>query len=93
MSVNYFLPILSTNNNSIRVKVCKVMFKNTLCISYQFIQSAMDKYDKKHGFCKEERRGVHGNKPKLLTETVIQSVCDHVKSYQPVESHYTQRYS
>jgi hypothetical protein len=90
MSVHYFLP-LETSENDGTVKVCKVMFKNTLCISNQFIQSALDKYDKTTGCCAEDRRGLHGNQTKLLTETVIQSVCDHVKSYQPVESHYTRK--
>lgn len=90
MSVHYFLPMQSSENDS-TVKVCKVMFKNTLCISNQFIQSAMDKYDNTTGCCAEDRRGLHGNQTRLLTETVIKSVCDHVKSYQPVESHYTRK--
>ncbi|KAF9405060.1 hypothetical protein HW555_014033, partial [Spodoptera exigua] len=89
-SVHYFLPLLLSENDS-TVKVCKLMFKNTLSVSNQFIQSAMDKYDKTTGFCEEDRRGRHGKQTKLLTETVIQSVCDHVKSFQPVESHYTRK--
>lgn len=64
------------------------MFKNTLCISNQFIQSALDKYDKTTGDCEKDLRGHHLNKNKVNTVAIIKSVCDHVNSFQPVESHF-----
>jgi hypothetical protein len=86
-SVTYTLPLDLDKSSPRSVKVCKTMFKNTLSISNQFIYSALDKYDKDTGNCLKDLRGYHENKNKINTATVIQGVCDHVKSFQPVESH------
>ncbi|CAG4947057.1 unnamed protein product [Parnassius apollo] len=67
------------------------MFKNTLSVSNQFIQSALDKYDKSTGNCEKDFRGRHNNKNKVCTAAIIKGVCDHVNSFQPVESHYTRK--
>lgn len=67
------------------------MFKNTLSVSNQFIQSALDKYDKTTGNCEKDFRGQHNNKHRVMTSAIMKGVCDHVSSFQPVESHYTRK--
>ncbi|XP_060806519.1 uncharacterized protein LOC132903184 [Amyelois transitella] len=90
-SVTYNLPVDLDKSSPRSVKVCKTMFKNTLSISNQFIMSALDKYDKTTGNCSKDLRGHHNNKTKINTAAVIQGVCDHVRSFQPVESHYIRK--
>lgn len=90
-SVNYTLPTNVKEASPKTIKVCKTMFKNTLSVSNQFIQSALDKYDKNTGSCEKDFRGHHNNKNKVCTAAIIKGVCDHVNSFQPAESHYTRK--
>lgn len=70
-SVNYTLPINLKETSSRIVKVCKTMFKNTLSVSNQFLQSALDKYDKNTGNCEKDFRGRHNNKNKVCKAAII----------------------
>ncbi|CAG5053804.1 unnamed protein product [Parnassius apollo] len=70
-SVNYTLPMNLKETSPRTVKVCKTMFKNTLSVSNQFIQSALDKYDKSTGNCEKDFRGRHNNKNKVCTAAII----------------------
>ncbi|KAF9418529.1 hypothetical protein HW555_004678 [Spodoptera exigua] len=69
--------------------VCKKTFLNTFSISEQFVYTALEKLDTTSGLIEMDQRGRHDNHRKVITEDVIKSVCDHIKSIQPVESHYT----
>lgn len=86
-SVYYYL--LSGDDE--KTKVCKTMFKNTLCVRNQLIQNGIDKYDSQTGNCSDDLRGAHPNKHKVNTDAVAKSVCDHFNSFQLVESHYTRK--
>lgn len=67
------------------------MFKNTLNVSNQFIQSDMDKCNASTGICEKEKRGDHHIKKKIIIEAIIKCVCDLVKSFCPIESHYIRK--
>lgn len=72
-----------------KLYICVAVRVYTLSVSNQFIQSALDKYDKSN--CEKDFRGRHNNKNKVCTAAIIKGVCDHVNSFQPVESHYTRK--
>lgn len=87
----FFLPLLSNIGHMEKVMVCKTMFKNTFSISNTFIQSAIDKHDKNTGICTKDMRGFHQNHPTIITATMKENVIQHVKSFAPIESHYTRK--
>ncbi|KAH9636251.1 hypothetical protein HF086_009447 [Spodoptera exigua] len=62
---------------------------NDFCPCEQFVYTALEKLDTTSGLIEMDQRGRHDNHRKVITEDVIKSVCDHIKSIQPVESHYT----
>lgn len=71
------------------IVVCKKTFLNTFSISEQFVYTALEKVDVINGLIESDKRGRHDNHRKVITEDVVRSVCDHINSIQPVESHYT----
>ncbi|CAH1635343.1 unnamed protein product [Spodoptera littoralis] len=92
-TTNYYLPVPNTDSNSFEpIKVCLKMFCATLAITDQFIRTAHEKLDIS-GVTGTDNRGKHLNHPKKIDTEMIRSVCDHVKSFQPVESHYTRKSS
>lgn len=78
----YYLP-----KNSTRVEVCKKMFLNTYAISERLVRTAWDKYDGNTAILKD-MRGKHNKHVKVITDEMVMSVCAHVNSFAPVESHY-----
>ncbi|KAJ8718900.1 hypothetical protein PYW07_016456 [Mythimna separata] len=89
----YYLPVPNADSNSFEpIKVCLKMFCATLAITDQFIRTAQEKLDIS-GVTGTDNRGKHLNHPKKIDTEMIRSVCDHVKSFQPVESHYTRKSS
>lgn len=88
----YRLPTNINNQESYTI-VCKKMFLNTFAISEQFVYTSLEKLNTVTGSVQSDMRGHHLNHRRVLTKDVIRSVCDHVKSLQPVESHYTRNRS
>lgn len=78
----YFLP-----KDSSRVEVCKMMFLNTYSISERLVRTAWEKYDGST-ILEKDMRGKHKNHNKVVDDDMIMSVCAHVNSFAPVESHY-----
>lgn len=87
----YFLPKIE-NQSHTTIEVCKVMFLNTLGITERMTRTAWKKYDGTTYFAKD-MRGYHSNHKKVVDERMIASVCEHVKSFAPVESHYCRQTS
>lgn len=83
----YRLKVNRSDENEF-VIVCKKTFLNTFSISEQFVYTALEKLDVTSGLIDMDQRGRHDNPRKLITEDVVKSVCDHIKSIQPIESHY-----
>lgn len=91
-TLQYSLPVHSEDNINY-VDVCKKHFLSTLSVSDQVINKALEKMDKTTGVLVPDQRGKHSNHPVKLTDSLKNSVCDHIKSLQPVESHYTRQRS
>ncbi|XP_073956599.1 uncharacterized protein [Choristoneura fumiferana] len=68
------------------------MFINTLAVTTRILKTAWKKYDGST-IIEEDQRGRHDNHKTILTDSMIQSVCDHVRAFTPVESHYTRKSS
>ncbi|KAL4716554.1 hypothetical protein ACJJTC_010218 [Scirpophaga incertulas] len=88
----YFLPVLHYSGHCEIVDVCKTMFLNTLSVSGKIIKTAWDKYDGSI-IMEEDMRGRHKNHHQVIKPDTVKSVCDHVRSFVPVESHYTRKTS
>ncbi|XP_041982498.1 uncharacterized protein LOC121735662 [Aricia agestis] len=90
----YFLPITPTSTQSQieNVNVCKTMFLNTLSVSSKIIRTAWEKYDG-CTVMEEDMRGRHANHHRVIKPDTLRSVCDHVRSFVPVESHYIRKSS
>ncbi|XP_061721962.1 uncharacterized protein LOC133528554 isoform X1 [Cydia pomonella] len=73
------------------IEVCKKMFLGTFSVSEQLIYTSIDKKNKTTGISVADQRGKHGNQRRTITNEVIESVCNHIKSLKPVESHYTRK--
>lgn len=92
-TTHYYLPIPNEDSNNFKPKkVCLKMFCATLAITDQFIRTAQEKLDVS-GITGSDNRGKHLNHRKKIDIEMTRSVCDHVKSFQPVESHYTRKSS
>lgn len=77
--------------NSECIKVCRVMFLNTLCIGEKFLKLSVEK-QLDGGLVAPDRRGKHtpANKsPPVVTQSVI----DHINMYPNYESHYSREKS
>lgn len=91
-TIRYYLPTgVGTENlprtEEPKIRVCKTMFLNTLGIKQGMVYSALNKLSIQ-GTVLKDNRGRHPNHKKVITEEMITSVCDHVNSFIPVESHY-----
>lgn len=75
--------------DKIKVPVCKIFFLNTLCISAQVVKTVFNKTGST-GVVSEDRRG-KACKNSLLSESVKESVREHINSFQTVESHYCRK--
>ncbi|XP_047521302.1 uncharacterized protein LOC125060441 [Pieris napi] len=90
-TLKYSLPVDHGEDNY--VDVCKKHFLSTISVSDQVINKALEKMATTTGVLIPDQRGKHSNHPVKKTESVITSVCDHIKSLQPVESHFTRQRS
>lgn len=90
----YFLPVIHDMNEpeTDKIPVCKTMFLNTLSVSGKIIQTAWEKYDGST-IIEEDMRGRHANHRHVILPDTIKSVCDHVRSFIPIESHYIRKSS
>ena len=90
----YFLPVTSDNEQSHSkvVDVCKTMFLNTLSVSGKIIKTSWEKYDGST-IIEDDKRGRHTNHKQIIKPDTVKSVCDHVRSFAPVESHYIRKTS
>ncbi|KAF9415441.1 hypothetical protein HW555_006863 [Spodoptera exigua] len=91
-TTQYFLPISSESQNPHceHRRVCLKAFLNTLSITDQFVRTAHQKLNEE-GITLPDNRGKHPNHVIKIDSDMIKSVCDHVASFQPVESHYTRK--
>ncbi|KAF9420745.1 hypothetical protein HW555_003093 [Spodoptera exigua] len=89
-TTKYYLPLPTDDSTFKTQQVCLKMFCGTLAITDQIIRTAHSKLDS-CGITSSDNRGKHLNHPKKIDDEMIRSVCDHVKSFQPVESHYTRK--
>ncbi|KAL0879792.1 hypothetical protein ABMA27_003503 [Loxostege sticticalis] len=80
-TLKYFLPCIN---------VCKTMFFKTLVVSESIIKTTFKKYDGVSDF-EEDQRGKHDHHKSVITDEMIKSVCDHVNSFVPVESHFIRK--
>lgn len=88
-TTKYFLP-LPTDNLFKPQQVCLKTFLNTLCITDQFVRTAQSKMNQE-GITLPDNRGKHSNHPVAVDSSMIKSVCDHVASFQPIESDYIRK--
>nr|CAH7763754.1 unnamed protein product [Callosobruchus chinensis] len=77
--------------NSQRLKVCKVMFLNTLSISNTVVVNTLKKVQP-GGLIKRDQRGRHTPSNKSPEET-INSVKQHISAFPQYESHYSREKS
>ena len=67
-----------TENSLIRV--CKIMFLNTLRIS--FVNTAWLKYES--NTMKKNMRGRHSNHKRIIDSEMVMSVCSHIRSLKMI---------
>ncbi|CAH2097417.1 unnamed protein product [Euphydryas editha] len=89
-TTKYYLPLPANDSTYESQQVCLRIFCGTLAITDQTIRTAHRKLDA-CGITSSDNRGKHVNHPKKVDDEMIRSVCDHVNSFQPVESHYTRK--
>ncbi|KAH9642227.1 hypothetical protein HF086_005557 [Spodoptera exigua] len=82
----YFLP----NEDKQKTKVCKTMFLNTISAGERIVTTSWKKYDGEMTVS-DDKRGKYIHKANVMDEEMIRSVCDHVKSFSLVESHYIRK--
>ncbi|XP_047517963.1 uncharacterized protein LOC125058011 isoform X2 [Pieris napi] len=89
-SIKYCLPLIEPNSDiPIRVFVCKTMFLNTLSVGERTVQTALAKWSSGGGSVFPDRRG--GTRTIVIDDEMKQSVLRHVKTFQPIESHYVRK--
>lgn len=89
-TTKYYLPLPASDSTYQTRQVCLRMFCGTLSITDQTIRTALGKLDA-CGITSSDNRGKHLNHPRKIDDEMIRSVCDHVNTFQPVESHYTRK--
>lgn len=89
-TLKYFLPIKSLNADATIINVCKTMFLKTLAVSESIIKTTFKKYDGVAHF-EEDLRGKHDHHKSIINNDMIKSVCDHVNSFVPIESHFIRK--
>lgn len=85
----YYLPLIteSTESQYERTEVCQRMFLNTLSVSTRILRTSWEKYDGSAHIVADQR-GRHNNHRVVINEEMVKSVCDHIKSFAPIESDY-----
>jgi hypothetical protein len=88
----YYLPLITNSNEFLceKVLVCQTMFLNTLAASSRIFKTAWKKFDGS-AIVEQDQRGRHANHRTIITDNMKQSVCDHVRAFAPVESHYVRK--
>lgn len=67
------------------IKVCQVMFLNTLGISKKMVYTSLEKDQSESKIV--DNRGRHGKHKTVITDAMIENVIRHVNSFKPVDSH------
>lgn len=90
----YYLPLITDFDelHCEKIDVCKTMFINTLAVSTRILKTAWQKYDGST-LMEQDGRGRHTNHKVVIDDAMKQSVCDHVRAFAPVESHYNRKKS
>ncbi|KAL4718628.1 hypothetical protein ACJJTC_005182 [Scirpophaga incertulas] len=90
----YYLPLITdfSQSHCQRTEVCQTMFINTLAVSTRILKTAWNKYDGSASV-EEDRRGRHDSHKIIINDAMKQSVCDHVRAFDPIESHYIRKNS
>ena len=83
-SHQYFLTV-----DERKVQVCQVFFLQTLGINAQFVKRSLAKVQ--DGFVIRDCRGHHIKK--IVDPSLVEDVCNHIKSFVPVPSHYCRKNS
>jgi len=78
------------NKASAAVKVCKTFFLHTLAVSERYV-STTHKLHSNMGFCREDQRGKHTNRPNKTSKTQMDFVRRHIESFTKTESHYCRK--
>lgn len=88
----YSLPLKSqsTDLECTRVAICKTLFLNTLAVGERTVKTAFQKFNGVANF-EPDNRGRHANHKIVINDVMVKSVCDHVNSFVPVESHFTRQ--
>ena len=84
----YYLPI-SINDKLPKLKVCKVMFLNTLGIKEKTVYSAINYHTNNMQIT--DLRGKHVNRSLKTSDETEQTVIQHIKSFPCIESHYIKK--
>lgn len=82
LSREYYIPI-----NFVEIKVCKVMFLNTISVSDKIISTVSKKLNRSP-VIEHDMRGKHTNRPHVISTTVIDCIKEHIAMFPTVESHY-----
>jgi len=82
LSRKYSLPI-----NNVDIKVCKVMFLNTISVSEKVISTVSKKLNT-YPVIEHDLRGKHTNRPHVISASVIDCIKEHIAMFPTVESHY-----
>lgn len=88
----YYLPLKteSTDTQYERIEVCQTMFLNTLSVTKRTLRTSWEKYDGSANI-EADQRGRHKNHRVVINEAMVKSVCDHIKSFAPIELHYIRK--
>nr|CAI5862904.1 unnamed protein product [Callosobruchus analis] len=86
-SRSYFL-----KKENVLIKVCKIMFLNTLDIGFKRIRYTMEKCRGGSGICTPDNRGRHGNHKRVSDED-RKIVMDHISKFPAYKSHYSRSHS
>jgi len=82
LSREYYIPI-----NFIEIKVCKMMFLNTISVSEKVISTVFKKLNMSP-VIENDMRGKHTNQPHMISTTVIDCIKENIAMFPTVESHY-----
>lgn len=74
------------------LQVCKTIILNTISSGERIITTAWKKYDG-DTIVDIDRRGLYEHNRRVLNDALVKSICDHVRSFSLVESHYIRQNS
>ena len=86
-NINYFLPIMANEEISVKLKVCRTMFLNTLNIPERQVRTVLEKIDE-NGVLEEEKRGGRRKHYIARDEKLKKNVVAHINRFPRIESHY-----